>query len=173
MWACQSVTVCVVKWNRNHKSSGVHATQQTDKQPETFIQKIEQKQNMHKRKIKVISTDRRQVVSGVMSLLANQGAEEEGLKEKGCSHNNHWVRAALWLVSCRSPGRGRWGGGRASGAQVGGVCSVRGVGACVARAVGHRSLVSWPRATVIILPVHLTTVPAHHHDNKSPAGGVG
>ena len=44
---------------------------------------------MHKRKIKVISTDRRQVVSGVMSLLANQGAEEEGLKEKGCSHNNH------------------------------------------------------------------------------------
>lgn len=37
---------------------------------------------MHKRKIKVISTDRWQVVSGVMSLLANQEADEEGLKER-------------------------------------------------------------------------------------------
>lgn len=145
----------------------------TTKLPKTFIQKTEQKQNMHKRKIKVISTDRWQVVSGVMSLLANQEADEEGLKEKGCGHKNHRVRAAFWLVSCRSPGRGRWGGGRASGAQVGGVSSVRGVGARVDRAVDHCSLVSWPWATVVILPVHLTTVPAHHHDNKSPAGGVG
>lgn len=79
--------------------------------------------------------------------------------------NKHYRDGGFWLVSCRSPGKGRWGRGGASGRQVKGVSSVRGVWSCVDGSVRHRSLVSWPRATVVILPVHPSTVPAHHHDN--------